>query len=367
MTLQILTPNGFKPFTGVRRSFHQSGLKFTFNDGSTLKTAHEHIFIVDGKEIFSKDLSVGQDIGKIIANIEICEGQYFYDPLNVSDGAIFSHDEVFVSHNSFHGTGNTLISADKLLGLTSWNPEFVSQGVNVYENPQADKNYIMTVDVAEGRGIDFSTFNIIDISSKPFRVVATFRDNLISPLLLPTIVERWAKQYNNAFVVVENNNQGSVVCNILYYDLEYENMFLSSTVSSSGIGVRMDKKIKHIGCSNLKDLIEQGQLETHDKQTIVELTTFVAKGKSFEAEQGCHDDLVMNLVLFAWFTNTPQFQESFDEELKMMLFKEKMQAIEEEVMPFGHYYNAAEDLESTQSVDIGDSLNFGLEMDSWRN
>ena len=201
----------------------------------------------------------------------------------------------------------------------------------------------MAVDVAKGRGQDYSTFSIIDITEKPFDQVATFRDNLISPLLLPTVLFKYAKQYNDAFVIVENNDQGSVVCQILYYDLEYEEMYLSSIVKREGIGVTMDKKVKALGCSHLKDLVEQHQLIVHDKDTILEMATFVAKGKSYEADDGCHDDMVMGLVVFGWYAGTNMFDELFDENLKFLLFQQRMAAIEADLPPFGIIYNPVDE------------------------
>ena len=158
---------------------------------------------------------------------------------------------------------------------------------------------------------------------------------MISPLLLADVLERYAKMYNEALVVVENNDSGQIVCNNLYYDIEYPNVFLESTVKSSGVGVTMTKKVKQIGCSTLKELMEEKKLMVIDKFTINELVTFVAKGKSFEADGGNHDDLVMNLVLFSWFVTTPYFQSLTNLELKKMLYDEQQQLIEDEIVPFG--------------------------------
>jgi len=245
--------------------------------------------------------------------------------------------------NDFLGTGNTLINANAIMGLTALDPELIHESVKVYKTPEKGRQYIMAVDVAKGRGQDYSTFSIIDITEKPFDQVATFRDNLISPLLLPTVLFKYAKQYNDAFVIVENNDQGSVVCQILYYDLEYEEMYLSSIVKREGIGVTMDKKVKALGCSHLKDLVEQHLLIVHDKDTILEMATFVAKGKSYEADDGCHDDMVMGLVVFGWYAGTNMFDELFDENLKFLLFQQRMAAIEADLPPFGIIYNPVDE------------------------
>ncbi len=241
--------------------------------------------------------------------------------------------------NSFLGTGNTLINANTLLGLQAQDPVYHKQSAFLYEEPIKDHNYIMTVDTAKGRGQDYSTFSIIDISENHFRQVGIYRDNMISPLLFPDIIHRFAKMYNDALVIIENNDQGQIVCNQLFYDIEYENVFTQSSVKASGIGVTMTKKTKQIGCSTLKELMEENKLRIIDRFTINEFLTFVSKGQSWEADGGNHDDLVMNLVLFAWFITTPFFQSLTDLELKKMLYDEQQQMIEEELTPAGIFNN----------------------------
>jgi hypothetical protein len=246
--------------------------------------------------------------------------------------------------NNFHGTGNTLINANALLSLKSKQPLYAMNNVNVYETPikrdladaeSKDHNYIILVDVAKGRGQDYSTFNVIDISTNPFRQVATYRDNLISPLLYPDVIYKYANLYNKALVVIENNDAGQVVCNGLFYDLEYENVYTSNGVKADAIGVYMDKKTKRIGCSHIKDLVEQKKIEIVDAETIVEMSTFVSKGQSYEAMVGMHDDLMMNLVMFGWFAATPMFAESVDTGMREYIYAQQMKQIEDEVLPFG--------------------------------
>ena len=193
----------------------------------------------------------------------------------------------------------------------------------------------MTVDVSKGRNQDYSTFTIIDVSTKPFEQVAVFRDNNISPMILPDIIYKYAKTYNDAYVVVESNDQGAVVCNGLYYDLEYENVFVESSIKANAIGVTMTRRVKRIGCSGIKDLIEQNKLIIYDAQTIVEMSTFVSRGSSFMAIAPNHDDLMMNLVLFAWFTTTDIFQALTNIDMKNMLYQERLKEIQDDMLPFG--------------------------------
>ena len=237
--------------------------------------------------------------------------------------------------NTFHGRGNTLIAANHLLAQKALDPIYFMENVSIYKEPVKGHNYVMTVDVAKGRGQDYSTFTIIDITTETFEQVATFRDNNISPMLLPDLIYKWANQFNEAYIIVESNDQGVVVCNGLYYDLEYENMFVESVVKRNSIGATMTRRVKRIGCSSIKDLIEQRKLQIHDANTIIEMTTFVAKGSSYQAIAPNHDDLMMNLVMFAWFTTTDIFSSISDIDMKNMLYKEQLQAIQDDMIPFG--------------------------------
>jgi len=237
--------------------------------------------------------------------------------------------------NTFVGTGNTLISPDVLLGLISKDPIKVTSNTRIYKDSEPGHEYMMFVDVAKGRGQDYSTFNIIDVSTKPFEQVAVFQDNNISPLLYPDVIYKYANMYNQAYVIIESNDQGAVVCNGLYYDLEYENVYVESMIKANSIGVTMTRKVKRIGCSNIKDLIEQNKIAIHDAETIIELSTFEARGSSYEASNGNHDDLVMNLVMFAWFTTNQFFNELTDIDVKKMLYSERVRAMEDDIVPVG--------------------------------
>jgi hypothetical protein len=221
------------------------------------------------------------------------------------------------------------------MGLRAKDPIQVKGDALIYEEVVPKHEYVVVVDVAKGRGQDYSTFNVVDISTRPFKQVAVYRNNVISPILFPDFIYKFAKAYNNAYVVVEANDAGQVVCNGLYHDLEYENFHVESAVKSSGLGIEMTRKVKRIGCSSFKDLLENNKLEVVDQQTILEISTFEAKGQSYEASAGNHDDLVMNFVLFGYFAGTTYFGELTDINLKEMLFDQRMKEIEADVLPFG--------------------------------
>ena len=237
--------------------------------------------------------------------------------------------------NSFLGTGNTLINANTLLGFVTEDPYWEKNGVRVYERPVKDHTYITTVDVAKGRGMDYSTFTTFDISERPFRQVCTYRDNMISPMLYPDIIYKYCMPYNESLVIIENNAEGSMVATQLHYDLEYPNVFVQGQLKAEDIGVTMSKKIKRIGCSTAKELLEENRLLLRDRDTVTEFMTFVSKGTSFEADKGYHDDMVMNCVLFAWFITTEYFSHLSDDKVKDLLYAEQQRGISEDLLPAG--------------------------------
>ena len=255
--------------------------------------------------------------------------------------------------NTFFGTGDTLINAETLLGLRASNPKRVLEGGNflIYGEPVEGHDYIMTVDVSKGRGQDYSTFNLIDISVRSSDQVAVYRNNTISPILFPNIIYKYAKLYNEAYVVIESNDQGSVVCNGLYHDLEYENIHVESSVKANAIGIEINRKTKRLGCSAFKDILEENRISIVDEQTILEISTFEAKGQSYEASDGNHDDLVMNFVMFGYFVSTQYFSDMTDINLKEMLFKQKMQEIEDDMVPFGIIDDGTEYIDQIEQRD----------------
>ena len=221
-------------------------------------------------------------------------------------------------------------------------------GLDIYELPKEDRIYTMVCDVSHGEGLDYSAFSVIDSTELPYKQVAKYRSSNISPLLYPNIIIDVANKYNEAYVLVETNDIGQQVGEILHGDLEYENLMMLSTRGRAGqvltggfgpgkshVGIRTSKKVKQIGCQNLKNLIEDEQLIVQDFDTISEMTSFVAKGTSYQAEPGYYDDLVMTLVLFSWVALQPYFKEMNDVDVRKRLYDNKMQVIEDDVLPFG--------------------------------
>jgi hypothetical protein len=250
----------------------------------------------------------------------------------------------------FMGSAGTLISGMVLKSLTFKTP--VSQpnnivGLKIHQEPIAGRKYAMTVDTSRGKGLDYSAFVVIDVTEIPYRVVCTYKDNDISPVVYPSIIKRIGMYYNEAFVLVEINDNGAQISYSLFDDYEYENL-LSTVEASKKVtltwannkaerGIRTTKSVKRLGCSLMKSLIESYKLIVEDFDIIAELSTFINKGTSYEADDGSHDDLVMCLVLFAWMTNQQFFSELCNTDIREKLYREQMNQIEDESLPMPYF------------------------------
>ena len=256
----------------------------------------------------------------------------------------------------FLGSVNTLIAPSKLRNLIYDAPITKNAGLDIYEDSIKDHNYMITVDVARGLGNDYSAFIVFDITEFPYKVVAKYRNNEIKPMLFPNIIHSVAKGYNNAFLLIEVNDIGDQVASILQYDLEYDNLLMASMRGRNGqvvgqgfsgkksqLGVRMTAAVKKLGCSNLKTLIEDDKLLTCDYEIISELTTFAQKHNSFEAEEGCNDDLAMCLVIFAWLVAQDYFKEMTDNDIRKRIYEEQKNQIEQDMAPFGFISDGLDD------------------------
>ena len=268
----------------------------------------------------------------------------------------------------FLGSIDTLINASKIKSMPVVEPKR-SGGLDVYEMPKKGHIYTMTVDVSRGLTNDYSAFCVIDCTKAPYKVVAKFRDNEIKPLLFPSIIERVAKHYNKAYILVEINDLGQQVADNLQFELEYDNMMMVTQRGRSGqvlgggfsgrgnqLGLRMTKGTKKIGTSNLKSLIEGDKLIIQDFDIISELSTFIARGKSFEAESGATDDLVMCLVIFSWLANQRYFKELTNVDVRGQMFTDQQNAIEADMAPFGFIDDGLNDPEGQDGyfVDAGE-------------
>jgi hypothetical protein len=359
---EILTPNGWEDFYGVRKLTKSNYVKLK---NYNLICSDNHKILIDGVWKESKEL----DHDYFVKDIQL------YDPVGVKSSTYFSNG--IVSHNcDFLGSSNTLISADKLHTLVYSKPLLrTKDGMCVYQEPvrkdaenekSQDHLYFITADVAEGQGKDYTAMTVIDVTQFPYKVVAVYRNNTVSPLLFASVLKTVAKKYNNAHVLIEVNSIGMEVANILHTDLEYENIVKTAMMGRKGqiitegygpvkkvqMGVKTSVLTKKIGCQVLKNLIEEDKLIVEDVDIISEFTTFISKKQSFEAEDGHNDDLVMCLVLFSWATRQQYFKNLTDMDVRLAMYHQEIEKIEDDMLPFGYYMDG--------NVDPGDEEDDGM-------
>ena len=264
----------------------------------------------------------------------------------------------------FLGSIDTLIQPSKLKTLAYKTPIQSNAGLDVYEQPQENHTYFMCADVSRGTSNDYSAYLVFDVTQLPYRIVAKFRDNELKPLIFPNKIYDVARAYNQAFVLIEVNDIGEQVATAMQYDLEYDNLVMASMRGRAGqimgggfsggraqLGVRTTKAVKKIGCSNLKQLVETDKIIIEDFDCINELSTFIVKGSSFEADDGCTDDLVACMFIFSWATDQTYFKELTNNDVREQMYKDQQDQLEQDMAPFGFVINGLEDENIGQMVD----------------
>ena len=265
----------------------------------------------------------------------------------------------------FLGSSYTLINGDTLGRLSPLPYVYQKDGLDIIVEPIKGNQYVIVADTARGVGGDYSAFTIIDVTQLPYTIVGKYRDNLISPLLYPSVIHKVAVDYNNAYCLVEINDNGQQIADVMNNELEYENMlyvgqsgrtgqFLTIGGRNSLAGVRTTKQVKRIGCSVFKTLVEENKLLLNDSDVIGEVATFIETRGSYAADDGYHDDLVMTLVLFSWMSNTPFFKELTNINLRQQIFQQRADQIENDLTPFGFINNGIEEEESIAVVEHND-------------
>ena len=361
-SFEILTPSGWQDFVGVKRSF-KTTVKVEFTDGTNFVCTPDHILVKNRTQIKASSLLPGDILfKKVVLRVSLHETLDVYDPIEVDNGNIY-YSSGLVSHNcKFLGSSLTLINA-KTIGEMSPNPPiFSNEGLDIFEKPikasevlgTPDHTYCLVADTAKGVGGDYSAFVVVDMTAAPYRVVAKYRDNRISPMLYPSVIYKVGKEYNMAYVLIEINSSEQVA-DILYNEYEYDNIVMvnrsgdGQTISGgfgggrTQLGVVTDKKVKRIGCSNFKTLVEEKKLLIPDADVISEISTFIQVKNSYEADEGYHDDLVMPLVLFSWATTNPYFKELQDVNIRQIVYENQIKMIEDQLTPFGFYNDGTND------------------------
>jgi hypothetical protein len=255
----------------------------------------------------------------------------------------------------FLGSTLTLVSGAKLRSMAFKDVSKDGWGISMYQKPEQKHTYAVIVDTSHGVGLDYSAFTIIDVSQVPYRLVAKYRSNTVVSSFYPEIVARYAKAYNNAYILVETNDIGKTVAEVLHRDLECDNVLSTTQMGRAGqqlsagfsgrsqLGVSTSKFVKSVGCASLKELIEGDKLIIEDFDIIEELSHFVSKGSSFEAEEGFNDDMVMTLVLFGWLTKQAYFKELTDIDIRQRIADEKLREMDDDLLPVGFYDDGMDD------------------------
>lgn len=319
--MKVLAQTGYHNFSGIRKTIHKSYYEIEFNDGEVIKCTKDHIFDTFNGGVLAKKLTKYDEVnsksgGSYMVRKKLIRRKFVaFDLIDVEDGNLYYTNNI-LSHNcSFLGSSNTLIDSRKLQNLVHMQPIVEQKSIKIFEQPIQGHVYVATVDVSAGLGQDYSIINVFDVTTSPYKQVMLYRNNEINPSAFAMIIDGIGKRYNYAYLVVESNNDGKIVCKELW-ELEYENMI--NTVAEKGensikggkrssIGIMMTKLTKKVGCSKLKELIESNILIINCIDSITELGTFVSNKGSYAAETGKHDDIVMTLVMFAWFATTNYF------------------------------------------------------------
>lgn len=351
---KIKTHKGYKDFVGVKKSISDNTVKIYFDNGSNIETTDSHLLLTKN-DIFvkAKDVVVGEIVKSdngivVVVDKEIFNTPHrdFYDVVHVDGDDTYFTNGV-VSHNcSFIGSSDTLISTQSLSNLVVKNPITTTEYLKQYEKPKDGHTYCLIGDTGRGKNLDYSAFSVIDVTSMPYKQVCTYRNNQIGAVDYAAVIGKIAKNYNESTVLLELNDLGQQVSDTLWMDLGYENILSTQTMGrsgkriSGGFGKNVDRgiftseKVKIIGCSILKLLIEQQQLIICDEATIAELKRFSKKNNSYAAEKGAHDDTVMCLVLFAWLSDQGYFREITDIHTLQMLRETTDDDLNSMILPF---------------------------------
>ena len=316
------------------------------------------------------------------------DGQNSYTPIEVHWSDVPGRDENWKKQTirntspqqfrqefecDFLGSVNTLIAPSKLKSLHYTRPmQEREDGLKVYYEPEPDHIYFMGVDVSRGKDLDYHAITIVDVTAAPYKVVAQYKNNELSPYLLPNLIYAMGKRYNDAYILTEVNDLGQEIVDIMHNEMEYENLLVTSVRGRKGQvmdggfgsfqtqqGVSMSPKVKKVGCTMLKEMIEQDKLIIEDFEIIQELSSFISKKGSFEAEVGHHDDLVITLVLFAWASTQNYFKDMTDLNIRDQLYKEKIEKLEDDLMPFGFIDAGPNDTEVDSEGNVWKNIDNG--------
>ena len=376
---EVLTPEGWSKFDGIKKTESTLGIyKITTETGRILESTPEHRILtpygfIEAIHIQNGDVvtTVDGDEEVVFCDYEDYRTEEVFDLIDVElDNEYYTND--IVSHNcQFLGSSGTLISGNKLKELLERKPITENDGIKQYNKPEPDRVYTMICDVSRGKGLDYSAFSVIDVTEMPYKQVCTYRDNMIGPVDYASIIYMIGKLYNEAMILVEINDIGGQVSDLLLLEYGYENLLMTENAGRSGKrisggfgsnvdrGIRTTKIVKATGCSMLKMMVEQNQILIQDEETIEELKRFSKKGASYEAESGSNDDMVMGLVLFAWLTDQSYFKDMTDINTLSALRERSEKDIEDSLLPFGYINDGLDNAPTSVSTTASALDGFG--------
>lgn len=344
---EILTPDGFKDFDGVKISNRET-IKISFGETNLVCTL-EHKLLYKNKWITAKSIKPNFILnGLEVISISLDSIRTVYDPVNVSGDHSYVSSGV-VSHNCvFSGSSKTLIDGRKLATIPFFEPIFINNCLKIYEQPIKGHSYACTVDTSRGQHLDYSAFVIFDITKVPYKIVATFKDNTIGLTSYPYLIWNTVKQYNDAYCLIEINDAGQEIANVMFYEFEYANIYFTVkeniTEGQGYPGVRTTKRVKSVGCAVLKELVEQDQLIINSFDIIQEMNVFEQKGASYAAaDTNINDDMMTCLWLFSWLTKQSLFADITNTNIRALLAKKNEAYILENMTPFGEISTGLED------------------------
>jgi hypothetical protein len=345
---EILTPSGFKDFDGIKVSEKET-IRLCFTDGSYLICTPTHQLKQGSVWVNAKSIKPNSKLNnKKVVSVSLDKIKMVFDPVNVSGDHSYISGGV-TSHNcTFHGSSKTLISGEKMATVPFFEPKFIKGGLKMYEEPQKGHSYACTVDTSRGQHLDFSAFVIFDITTTPYRVAATFKDNTIGLTTYPFMIINTVKQYNDAYCLIEINDAGQEIANTIFYEFEYANVYFTvkeNVTEGNGYpGVRTTKRVKSIGCSVLKELVEGEMLFLNSFDIIQELNVFEQKGVSYQAsDTNINDDLTTCLWLFGWLSKQSMFADITNVNIRHLLAQKNEAYIMENMTPFGLVSDGLED------------------------
>jgi len=187
----------------------------------------------------------------------------------------------------------------------------VDKNLWIWESPDYSRNYMVVADVARGDGKDYSAFHIFDLETNA--QVAEYKSQL-SPKEFGYMLVGIATEYNEALLVVENNNIGWATLDAIQ-EREYRNLYFSpksDVITADSYftkyennanmipGFTMSLRTRPLAINKGREYLGDHSVIIRSKRLIEEMKIFIWKNGRAEAQSGYNDDLIMsfNIAMF---------------------------------------------------------------------